>query len=92
MEARELNFFRRFLKERGLYSAFVRDAKQQQNLRLKKPYQEYIHGMNDSREILMDVLHWRASEYKYWETVYDDYKIYFRIYFRKNYYNNILKK
>ena len=88
METRELNFFRRFLKERGLYSAFVRDAKQQQNLRLKKPYQEYIHGMNDSREILMDVLHWRESEYHDWQNVYYDYKLYFR----KNYYNNILKK
>lgn len=88
MEARELNFFRRFLKERGLYSAFVRDAKQQQNWRLKKPYQVYIRGLKDSRDILMNVVNWRESEYEYWHTVYDDYKIYFR----KNYYNNILKK
>jgi hypothetical protein len=85
MEARELNFFRRFLKEKGLYSAFVRDARRQQNWRLKKPYQEYIRGMNNSTGILMAVVHWGESEYKYWHTVYDDYKIYFR----KNYYNNI---
>lgn len=88
MEARELNFFRRFLKERGLYSAFVRDAKQQQKWRLKKPFQEYIRGMKHSTDILMDVVHWGESEYKYWHTVYDDYKKYFE----KNYYNNILKK
>lgn len=88
MEARELNFFRRFLKERGLYSAFVRDARQQQKLRLKKPYQEYIRGMKHSTDILIVVVHWGESEYKYWHTVYDDYKKYFE----KNYYNNILKK
>ena len=85
MEARELNFFRRFLKERGLYSAFVRDAKQQQNWKPKKPYHEYKRGMKDSRDILMNVVHWAESEYKYWHTVYDDYKKYFE----KNYYNNI---
>ena len=87
MEVRELNFFRRYLKERGLYSAFLRDARQQQNWRLKKPYQEYIRGMKNSTDILMDVIHWAESEYSYWQNVYYDYKLYFR----KNYYNNILK-
>jgi len=89
MEVRELNFFRRFLKERGLYSAFLKDARRQQNERLHGiPFHEFIRGMGYSTEILMVVVHWGESEYKYWHTVYDDYKKYFE----KNYYNNILKK
>lgn len=79
MEARELKFFIRYLKERGLYSAFVKDARRQQNERLHGiPFQKYIRGMRDSTEILMNVVNWGASEYRYWHNVYDDYKSYFR--------------
>ena len=34
MEDRELKFFIRYLKEQRLYSAFVKDARRQQNERL----------------------------------------------------------
>ena len=88
MEARELKFFIRYLKEQGLYYAFVSDARRQQNERLHGiPFHEYIRGMKNSTNILMIVVNWRESEYKYWHTVYYDYKKYFE----KNYYNNILK-
>ena len=89
MEVRELKFFIRYLKERGLYSAFVRDARRQQDERLNGiPFHEYIRGMKNSTDILMDVVYWAESEYSYWQNVYYDYKLYFR----KNYYNNIFKK
>jgi hypothetical protein len=79
MEARELKFFIRYLKERGLYSAFVKDARRQQDERLYGiPFQKFIRGLSDSTEILMHVVNWGASEYRYWQNVYDDYKSYFR--------------
>lgn len=79
MEDRELKFFIRYLKERGLYSAFVKDARRQQDERLYGiPFQKFIRGLSDSTKILMHVVNWGASEYRYWHNVYDDYKSYFR--------------
>ena len=34
--------------------------------------------MKNSTDILMNVVNWGASEYRYWHNVYDDYKLYFR--------------
>lgn len=79
MEARELKFFIRYLKERGLYSAFTKDARMQQNVRLHGiPFQEYIRKMKESTSILMVIVNWRESEYSGWHGVYDDYQLYFR--------------
>lgn len=79
MEARELKFFIRYLKERGLYSAFVKDARRQQNERLHGiQFQKYIRGMKKSTDILMNVVNWGTSEYLNWHSVYDDYELYFK--------------
>lgn len=82
MEDRELKFFIRYLKEQRLYSAFVKDARRQQNERLHGiPFHEYIRGMKNSTDILMNVVNWAFSEYRHWHDIYSDYQLYFN----KNY-------
>ena len=56
MEARELKFFIRYLKERGLYSAFIKDARAQQDVRLHGiPFQKYIRKSPDVIFIVHDI-------------------------------------
>ena len=82
MEDRELKFFKRYLKEKGLYYAFIKDARMQQIVRIHgTPFQKYIRRMKNSIDILMVTVNWRESEYSGWHNVYDDYKLYFN----KNY-------
>lgn len=82
MEARELKFFKRYLKEKGLYYAFIKDARTQQDVRLHGiPFQKYIRKMKESTNILMVTVNWTISEYRHWHDIYSDYQLYFN----KNY-------
>jgi hypothetical protein len=82
MEARELKFFKRYLKEKGLYYAFIKDARMQQDVRLHgRPFQKYIRKMKESTNILMVTVNWTISEYRHWNDIYSDYQLYFN----KNY-------
>jgi hypothetical protein len=82
MEARELKFFKRYLKEKGLYYAFIKDARMQQDVRLHgRPFRKYIRKMKESTNILMVTVNWTISEYRHWYDIYSDYQLYFN----KNY-------
>ena len=81
MEAKELKFFKRYLKEEGLYSAFVKDAREQQDRRLGTSFAGYIQKIARSTDILMIVICWGEAKYQYWRDVYHEYQLYFN----KNY-------
>ena len=82
---KEVSFFKRYLKEKGLYNVFRQDlaiASQE----VRTPLHEFIkRGKKGySTNIIMDCLLWSVSNYRYWAKTYNDYITY--------YYNNFKNK
>ena len=78
MPKKEVNFFKRYLKEKGLYNVFKQDLAIA--LRHNKmPLHKFIESgkKGSSKEIIMDCLLWSLSIYKYWQRLYQDYSIYY---------------
>ena len=78
---KEVSFFKRYLKEKGLYNVFKQDlaiASQE----ARTPLYEFIkRGKKGySTNIIMDCLLWSVSSYRFWAKIYNDYITY--------YYNN----
>ena len=71
---KEVSFFKRYLKERGLYNVFRQDlAIASQHART--PLHEFIKRGKQgySTNIIMDCLLWSMSKYKFWVKAYNDY-------------------
>lgn len=73
---KEVKFFIRFLKEKGLFAAFQRDHSISANKHFKKPLKIEIKTgqCGRSKEFLMDCILWRASKFRYWDEIYHVYK------------------
>lgn len=75
---KEVSFFKRYLKEKGLYNVFKQDlAISSQEART--PLHEFIKRGKQgySTNIIMDCLLWSVSNYKYWAKTYNDYITYY---------------
>jgi hypothetical protein len=76
MDNAELSFFKRYLKDNGLWSAFKND------LSISRPYKcnfhEYVkEEKNRSSCIIMDCLLWSIGKYRDWCDIYTSYAKYF---------------
>lgn len=71
----ELSFFKRYLKDKGLYAVFVRDYKASLPYG-KENFSEYvkIHTKGWTKLIIMDCILWTVSEYRHWNLVYSQYE------------------
>ena len=75
---KEVSFFKRYLKEKGLYNVFKQDlaiASQE----ARTPLYEFIKRGKQgySTNIIMDCLLWSVSNYRYWAKIYNDYITYY---------------
>ena len=71
----ELSFFKRYLKDKGLYAVFTRDCKASLPYG-KEKFSEYVkrHTKGWSKFIIMDCILWSTSEYKHWSSIYSQYE------------------
>ena len=73
----ELSFFKRYLKDEGLWNAFKKDVKKSEKFN-KAPFRKYIDlEMASSERILMDCVLWCESDFKKWVDVYEQYANFF---------------
>ena len=72
-------FFIRYLKERGLYHAFLRDYRLQQQKRIGgRSLRDYTFKfLSSTVEILMNVICWGEAEYRLWGDEYRRYESFF---------------
>ncbi len=88
----ELKFFKRYLKEKGLYFSFRRDCNLSHHIDEKRMLlSDAIRnktGHGATTTLIMDCVYWAASKYHYWGEIYRDYKVYFQI----NYYGQYYQK
>ena len=75
---KEVSFFKRYLKEKGLYNVFKHDLVigLQYNKTPLRTHIEY-RGRGGTMNIIMDCLLWQFSKYQGWQKLYDEYPIYF---------------
>ena len=88
----ELNFFKRYLKEKKLYFSFRRDCNLSHHIDGKRMLlSDAIRkktGYGATTTLIMDCVYWAASKYHYWGEIYRDYTNYFQ----KNYYGQYYQK
>ena len=85
----ELSFFKRFLKNNGLWGVFKKDVRISEKCH-KMPFHQFIKYEENTQRILMDCVLWRASSFGNWEHVYMQYgKFFSENYedYKKNYFS-----
>jgi len=79
MGIKEYKRFIRFLKEKGLYSAFYKDCEKCRDRRYKcdgrMPLNKYIKKFVKNAEAIMELINWHDADFKGWQNVYNEYKI-----------------
>jgi len=73
MTNEQYKIFIRYLKERGLYFAFLNDAKQFPERRKGKRVKTALLNMASPTEAIMALIHWGNAEYKKWQDEYHKY-------------------
>jgi hypothetical protein len=71
---KEVNFFIRFLKDKGLYYAFLKDLRRSEPLG-KDNFHKFIkeRGNGYSAYIIMDCILWSESLFTKWQDMYHEY-------------------
>ena len=73
----ELSFFKRFLKNKGLWNAFKKDVRKSEKF-YKIPLRKFLNLENaSSKNILMDCVLWCESDFREWGDMYIQYEKYF---------------
>lgn len=73
MTVEQYKIFIRYLKERGLYFAFLNDAKRFPERRKGKHVKTALLNMSNPREAIMVLINWGFAEYKKWQDEYHKY-------------------
>lgn len=85
----ELSFFKRFLKNKGLWNAFKKDVRASEKCN-KMPFHHFIKYEENTTRILMQCVLWSASDFRGWGGVYVQYgKFFSENYedYKKNYFS-----
>ena len=78
--------FIRYIKEKGLYTIFIKDTKKFANRRVDKygedkpkiPLKDYmLHYIGATEEIML-LINWSKSTFRGWQNVYSDYKTFYK--------------
>ena len=79
IDKKQYSFFMRYLKEKGLYHAFMRDYRLQQDKRIGgMSLRDYTFGnLHSTVDILMNVICWGEAEYRQWGEEYRRYENFF---------------
>ena len=84
MEARELAFFKRYLKENDLYYKFLYDVRKQQAKRIGgTPLREFLRQLTTSSDIIMYTIEWDRAKYPRWNRIYTKFIDFKRRYLKK---------
>ncbi len=73
MTNEQYKIFIRYLKERGLYFAFLKDAKQFPERRKGGHVKTALLNMANPTEAIMVLINWGFAEYKKWQDEYHKY-------------------
>jgi hypothetical protein len=78
MTIAQYNFFIRYLKERGLYTAFLKDARKFPDRRYYAPIKQYLLDDAPQGEEIMRLIHWSSASWCGWSNEYHNYKEFLR--------------
>jgi hypothetical protein len=78
MTIAQYNFFVRYLKERGLYTAFLRDAMTFPDRRNNAPIKQHLLDNIPQGEEIMKLILWSAASWSGWSNEYNNYNEFLR--------------
>ena len=74
MTDEQFKVFKRYLKERGLYSEFFRQAREHADRRPNLTLLKYIYHHCMAGEEIMGLITWSEAKWRYWSQEYTKYR------------------
>lgn len=78
MTDEQFRLFKRYLKERGLYSEFFRQARVHSDRRLGVTIKVYIDSHCTAGEEIMGLITWSEAKWRYWNVEYAKYRTFLK--------------